>query len=66
GDTVADLVLTFLVMMRVGLLPVGRAWGVLLLVGVVVAGAGADGWGWVGLVSLSMVRASGCSGFLLR
>ncbi|MFF2328697.1 MULTISPECIES: hypothetical protein [unclassified Streptomyces] len=40
GDTIADLVLMFLVMVRVGLLLVGVAWGVLLLVGAVVEGAG--------------------------
>ncbi|MEV0495314.1 hypothetical protein [Streptomyces atratus] len=62
----ADLVLTFLVMVRVSWLPVGMARGVLSLVGAVVAGAGCRWLGMVRLVSPSTVWASGGSGFLLR
>ncbi|MEV0696213.1 hypothetical protein, partial [Streptomyces sp. NPDC050388] len=46
GDTDADLGLTFLVMVRVGWLPVGMARGVLPLVRAVVAGPGGVWAAW--------------------
>lgn len=60
GDTDADLAQTFLVSCLVGLLPVGTAWSVLLLVRVVVVGLGVARWVQRAGISLGLGHLLAC------